>query len=206
MATLLDDVKLQTAVVDEAAKLHNAQINERYRRLQNAEADQFATPTQEYAETTYAAQPTVLPSETPALEQAPQVTEYVRSYADSPLFTTEKFDRAEEYVAQETATAEAPAMAIAPVQAAAVSTEAQYSLSHMAKVVMAAFAALVVLMLTLICVNSRLISRNEVEIQALEAQKEMLVEQNEELRALIEEAQSDETIREFALQYGMIQE
>ena len=204
MATLLDEVKVQTAAVDQAAKLHNAQINERYRRLQNAEADQFATPTEQtYAEPILSVQPTVLPVETPVVEQTPQVTEFVRSYADSPLFTTEKFDRVEEFAKEETR-AETPVAAVTVVESAAVSQEAQYSLSHMAKVVMAAFAALVVLMLTLICVNSRIISRNEVEIQALEIQREQLIEENAEIRALIENAQSDEVIREFAVQNGMI--
>ena len=198
MATLLDEVKVQTAAVDQAAKLHNAQINERYRRLQNAEADQFAAPSEQtYAQPVLSVEPTVLPVETPAVEQAPQVTEFVRSYAESPLFTTEKFDRVEELVKEETSIE-------TPVTAVVAAEEAQYSLTHMAKVVMAAFAALVMLMLTLICVNSRIISRNEVEIQALEIQREQLIEENAEIRALIENAQSDEVIREFAVQNGMI--
>lgn len=199
MATLLDEVQTQTIAVDTAAKLHNAQINERYRRLQNAEADQFATPTQQTYEPVLSVEPTVLPVETPAVEQAPQVTEYVRSYAESPLFTTEKFDRVEELIQEET-----PVATVKVVENTAVAQEAQYSLTHMAKVVMAAFATLVMIMLTLICVNSHVISRNEVEIQALELQREQLIEENAEIRALIENAQSDEVIREFALQNGMI--
>jgi cell division protein FtsL len=199
MATLLDEVQTQTIAVDTAAKLHNAQINERYRRLQNAEADQFATPTQQTYEPVLSLEPTVLPVETPAVEQAPQVTEYVRSYAESPLFTTEKFDRVEELIQEET-----PVTAVKVVENTAVAQEAQYSLTHIAKVVMAAFATLVMIMLTLICVNSHVISRNEVEIQALELQREQLIEENAEIRALIENAQSDEVIREFAVQNGMI--
>ncbi|MBQ3505584.1 MAG: hypothetical protein IJA89_02300 [Clostridia bacterium] len=199
MATLLDELQMQTVAVDTAAKLHNAQINERYRRLQNAEADQFATPTQQTYEPVLSVEPTVLPVETPAVEQAPQVTEYVRSYAQSPLFTTEKFDRVEELIQEET-----PITAVKVVENTAVAQETQYSLTHMAKVVMAAFAALVMIMLTLICVNSHVISRNEVEIQALELQREQLIEENAEIRALIENAQSDEVIREFAVQNGMI--
>jgi len=199
MATLLDELQMQTVAVDTAAKLHNAQINERYRRLQNAEADQFATPTQQTYEPVLSVEPTVLPVETPAVEQAPQVTEYVRSYAQSPLFTTEKFDRVEELIQEET-----PVAAVKVVENTAVAQETQYALTHMAKVVMAAFAALVMIMLTLICVNSHVISRNEVEIQALELQREQLIEENAEIRALIENAQSDEVIREFAVQNGMI--
>lgn len=199
MATLLDELQMQTVAVDTAAKLHNAQINERYRRLQNAEADQFATPTQQTYEPVLSVESTVLPVETPAVEQAPQVTEYVRSYAQSPLFTTEKFDRVEELIQEET-----PVAAVKVVENTAVVQETQYSLTHMAKVVMAAFATLVMIMLTLICVNSHVISRNEVEIQALELQREQLIEENAEIRALIENAQSDEVIRQFAVQNGMI--
>ena len=199
MATLLDELQMQNVAIDTAAKLHNAQINERYRRLQNAEADQFATPTQQTYEPVLSVEPTVLPVETPAVEQAPQVTEYVRSYAQSPLFTTEKFDRVEELIQEET-----PVAAVKVLENTAVVQETQYSLTHMAKVVMAAFATLVMIMLTLICVNSHVISRNEVEIQALELQREQLIEENAEIRALIENAQSDEVIREFAVQNGMI--
>ena len=197
MATLLDEVKVQALAVDEAARLHNAQINERYRRLQDAEADQFATPTQQtYAQPVLSVEPIVLSMETPAVEQVPQVVEFVRSYTESPLFTTEKLEKVERLIEEQT-------VVETPVATVAVKEES-YSLTHAAKVVMAAFAALVVLMLTIIGINSRIISRNEVEIQALEIQKAQLIEDNAAIRALIENAQSDEVIREFAVQNGMM--
>ena len=42
MATLLEEMKTETMSAVEEAQRHNALIKERYRRLQDAEADQFA--------------------------------------------------------------------------------------------------------------------------------------------------------------------
>ena len=91
--------KLQTQISEsEEAQRHNEMIRERYRKLQNAEADQFAeeTRTEEkaYAEiTTPETTPAYIsPSsvETTVFEQTPRVTEYRSA---SPVFTTEKFER-----------------------------------------------------------------------------------------------------------------
>lgn len=220
MATLeLERTRVLTA--EEEAQKHNAMIAERYRRLQDAEADQFAesTHTESYrADDTirasvlapeapvYTAPATV---EAPALEQTPQVTEYVRARIDSPVFTTEKFNglKGDEAVASVVAPAPVAPMPVeiyAPTQAAAVSTEAQYSLSRMAKAVLAAFVATVIVMLTLICVNTQLIRMKSARIQNLEQQKEQLTEELAEIQQRIETAQSEETIRQYALSHGMI--
>ena len=210
MATLLENQTMENLTVDKAAELHNAQIKERYRRLQDAEADQFAAESyaEERAQTSYAVRASVLAPEAPAVEQVPQVTEFVHTRIDSPVFTTEKFERAEEQTAQEQAPVAAYIPVEMPVQApvatVAVSQETQYSLSRLAKTVMAAFAAVVIVMLTLICVNSQIIRQKTARIANLEAQKQELIENNAEIQRRIEVAQSEEAIEEYALSQGMI--
>ena len=141
---------------------------------------------------------------TPAVEQAPVVTEYVRTYAESPVFTTEKFGA----VSEETPVAvqmpvEMPAQA--PVQAVAVSVEAQYSLSHMAKMVLATFLAVVTVMLAVICVNTHLINQKTLQLQTLEARNAELVEENTAIQNRIAKARSEEAIRDYAISQGMIE-
>lgn len=60
-------------------------------------------------------------------------------------------------------------------------------------------------MLTLICVNTQILSRKSAELKDLERQRQELVERNEEIQRRIEDAQSEETIREYAISNGMIQ-
>ncbi len=209
MATLeLERTKVLGA--EEEAQKHNAMIAERYRRLQDAEADQFA----ESYRTGDAVRASVLapeapvytaPTETPAVEQIPQVTEFVRARIETPVFTTEKFNGLKEEQALENTVLPvqtAPVEIYAPTQA--VATEAQYSLSAMAKAVLAAFVATVIVMLTLICVNTQLIRMKSVRVQNLEAQKEQLSEELAELQSRIEAAQSEEAIKQYALSNGMI--
>ena len=202
MATLTEE-KTINLTANKQAELHNAQIAERYRRLQDAEADQFASET--HNETQYTVRASVLPPEapktfeTPITEQTPQVTEYVRERIETPVFTTEKFERAMENSPVMTKPVEIP------MQAVSVATAEQYSLSNMAKLVMAVFATVVVMMLTLICINTQIIQRKSLELRNLEQQREELVERNAEIQRRIEIAQSEETIREYALSQGMIQ-
>ncbi|MBE7068603.1 MAG: hypothetical protein E7381_04810 [Clostridiales bacterium] len=210
MATIeLERATLLT--VEEEAQKHNAMINERYRRLQDAEADQFGSSTidaQSVSATVIAPEKPVQtqPVDTSSLAQAPQVTEYVRSRIETPVFTTEKFNAVSDVaVAKPTVSAPVapmPVEVIAPVQA--VEQEVQYSLSRMAKMVIVAFVTLVVAMLSLICVNTQIIRQKTIRIQNLEEKKQELIEQNQEIQRRIEIAQSDETIREFAQSQGMI--
>ena len=53
MATIMESITVEERIARQQAELHNAQIKERYRRLQNAEADQFA---QSYTQESNAAQ------------------------------------------------------------------------------------------------------------------------------------------------------
>ncbi len=177
---------------------HNAMISERYRRLLDAVEDQFSTPVVEqnaYAPTVLAPKAPVL-DETPTLEQAPTVTEY------SPVFTTEKFERIEEYTAAQARPAVA-AQEKAIVKAAP-SAVAHYSLTPLAKVAMAVFTMVVVAMLVLIGINSQLISQRRIRIKNLEEQRQELIERNEEIQRRIEELQTEESIIERAEQAGLL--
>lgn len=211
MNTVLErDPTVKTPVVDEAAALHNAQINERYQRLLDVEAEQFA----QFAEENYAAptaRASVLTPERPlerTVEQRPTVTEFVRTREDYDIFTPEVLDRTiqrEEVNVQPTAQAEiAPSVAaVAPV--AAVETKAEYGLSPFAKAAIACFTGVVVAMLAVIGVNSHVINQKRMRIKNLEEKRQELTEQNEELRRRIEQATSEETILEYAQSQGMVE-
>ena len=214
METILERVSLQQQLAEQEAQKHNAQIKERYKRLQDAEADQFA---QSYVQENNAAdytvrasvlapeRPSVSVEETPVFEQTPQVTEFVREKIEAPVFTTEKFSAVETPVVQEVAFAPVETQAVQMQAPTAVATEAQYSLTHFAKMMLAAFATAVLVMLTLICVNTHLIRQKTVELQNLQAQNVQLHEEYTALQNRIEEAISEETIAQYALSQGMIQ-
>lgn len=192
------------------AEIHNARIKERYQQLLNAEAEQFAEHTEVRNESAYEVRASILAPErpveqTPVFEQVPQVTEYMSTRSDSPIFTTEKFNAVSDMqTATPVAPVEIPAPMQAPVAAVAVETEAQYSLSRVAKIAMAAFASVVVVMLSAIGINSNVIQKNTVRLNALEERRAELIEQNTEIQRRIEDARSEETIRQYALEQGMI--
>ena len=212
MATLLENEQLQTTTQDRAAQLHNAGIQERYRRLRDAEERQFAQPTQNASN--YTVRASVLAPErpsfampvesVPAVEQVPQVTEYVRERIETPVFTTDKFQAVEE---QATAFApaapmEMPQIMQAPTMTAAV--EESYSLSAFAKRAMAIFGAVVTVMLSVIGINSHLINQKNIKIRNLEQKREELMEKNEEIQRRIENATDEQTIMDYILSEGMI--
>lgn len=219
MATIMESITVEERIARQQAELHNAQIKERYRRLQNAEADQFA---QSYTQETNAAQYTVRASvlapekpvystpsvqETPIVEQVPQITEYVREKIENPVFTTEKFQSAQQAPVMGTAAEPVMEIAVAPVvhTVSAVAAEPQYSLSRAAKIAMAAFGATVALMLTFIGINSGIIRQKTEQLNALERGNQELRMQNAELEERLQNAKSEDAIREYALSQGMIQ-
>lgn len=214
MDTILERVTSQQQLAEQEAQQHNAQIKERYKRLQNAEADQFAqSNTQESNAVQYNVRasvstlerPSVSVDDTSIFEQAPQVTEYVREKLDSSVFTTDKFQAVQQPVQQLSRAVAAVPQAPTAVATAAVAVASPYALTNFAKAVMAAFAAVVIVMLTLICVNTQLIRQRTVEVQGLQAQNAALQEEYAELQSRIRDAVSEETIREYALSRGMIQ-
>lgn len=210
MAFTAELERVQTMNAQKVAEEHNAMIKERYRRLQDAEAEQFASETN-YAQQTPRA--SVLAPEAPtyvnapAIEQAPQVTEFVHARVESPVFTTEKFNGMQaEAVAPVITPAPVAPMNVevyAPTQAV-VANETQYSFSPMAKKIFMAIAATATVMLSVIGINSGIIRRNSARLADLEAQEQALVSQNEELQRRIDAATSEETIIQFAQENGMI--
>ena len=203
---ILEMQRTQTPTVETEAKLHNAMISERFRRLQDAEANQFSTtetPVRASVSAPVAPSPV---RETPTVEQVPQVTEYIRQRMDTPVFTTEKFEGIQNACATVVAPVYAPAMPM-PLEVVqpSVATEESYSLSASAKKALAVFGAVVTIMLSVIGVNTQIINKKTVRIRNLERQKQELQEEYEELQERIEAAQSEETIREYALSQGMIQ-
>jgi cell division protein FtsL len=121
------------------------------------------------------------------------------------VFTTDKFNAVEETAMQATTFAPVATQAVQMQATAAVAVESQYSLTQFAKMVIAAFAAAVIVMLSLICVNTQLIRQKTVEYDALQMQSEQLQAEYAQLQARIQQATSPETIAEYALSQGMIQ-
>lgn len=201
------------------AQRHNSMIAERFERLKNLQNAQQAqcqetqtvqasAVTVEPVRTVYESQPTV--SQTPVMQQTPQITEYSHETVSSPVFTSQRFDVWQQNAAAEIAatvvqpTYIAPTVTAQPVTPAKTQATEQYSLSTFAKIVMAVFAAVVIAMITLICANSALINRKTVELEALQAQKAQLVQEYDALRQEIEAEISQEAIYEYALENGMV--
>lgn len=183
------------------AQKHNAQISERYRLLQNAEADQFAQATYAEENVTYAA-PVV--EETPVVEQMPQVTDFVHESPVSPVFTTEKFENvtATPEVQERVETVAIPVLEQKSEEVTAVAE--RYSLTTFAKLIIAAFAAVVIALLSLIAYNSQIIHQKRIQIDGLEAKKEQLLQQQQELEARIAASQSEESILQWVESQGMV--
>ena len=193
MATLLENQLQAQRASELEAQLHNAQINERYRRLKEAENDQFAALSDESI--------TFNHLETPI---AP--TEYTHTKVDSPIFNVETLQR----VIQNGLPNAIEELVSTPTQApvATQSTEMQEEkayLTRFAKLVAAAFMVLVALLMTVICINTQVINNKTVQLGELEATRQQLVEENIRLQQQISEAMSDEVIAEFARSIGMVQ-
>ena len=146
MELVLDRPMTKSSVDTNEAQEHNALIKERYRKLQSAEADQFATPSytapavEPQASTVYAP----MFASTATVEQTPQVTEYVR-HMESAIFTAEKFERMENAAMQEIApTFVADVTTNAPTMATVSEVSEGYALNSLAKFMIGVFAAVVV--------------------------------------------------------------
>ena len=205
MATL-ELEKTQVLSVEEQAQQHNAMIRERYRRLQDAENNQFSNATQPVRASIIAPEaPTFVAPvmETPTIEQMPQITEYLPKRMETPVFTVDKFQGVQEVIQ----TPVAPMQTVtAPVELYTATAEKapEYVLTGMAKKALVAFGSVVFSMLAVICVNSNVIRQTSANIQNLEQKKQQLINENEELQRRLEIAQSEETIAQYAQSQGMI--
>ena len=226
MTTVWEKQRIDDLQTEEARR-HNEQIRERYLRLQNAEETQLAE-TFESAEEKKAApqtpafssQPIVSPEETqtPAARADTETTGRGKSVpltgSQKELFGAETFRRMVASVPEYTATEfaapvnEAAQTVVQRVEkqaeeaAAQVSQAETYSLTSAAKALIAAFAALVVLMLTIIGINTRIMGAKGAELIALETQKAELAEETRALAERIEAETSDEAIARWAAQNG----
>ena len=196
MKTLLERPELQQ---NEAQK-HNDAINENFLKIKNFEQTQFEEDEVQAVATEAVVEPVVeetplyiSPANVGRVEQAPHITEYASPMA-AALFTSQKYELAQENM-QTT---------VAPVQASQVSVSESYALTPLAKVVMAAFTFVVVAMLALIGMNTQIIRQKRLRIQNLEEKKQQLVEESQEIQRRIEAAQSEEAIRQYAMENGII--
>ena len=201
MSTLLER---KTVTTEE--ERHNAMISERYRKLLNAIDDQYSSETPVATQNAYAPVYTqeapAYVDNTPTMEQVPQVTEYVPSQVAASVFTAEKLDRmeaVEEFVSTPVVN-EAPKTVVKAATAAQVS----YSLTPLAKIVLAAFTVLVTVMLTFIGINSQIIQHKTLRLKNLEEKKHELMERNEEIQRYIAELQTEESIVQRATEAGLI--
>ena len=201
MSTLLER---KTVTTEE--ERHNAMISERYRKLLNAIDDQYSSETPVATQNAYAPVYTqeapAYVDNTPTMEQVPQVTEYVPSQVAASIFTAEKLDRmeaVEEFVSTPVVN-EAPKTVVKAATAAQVS----YSLTPLAKIVLAAFTVLVTVMLTFIGINSQIIQHKTLRLKNLEEKKQELMERNEEIQRYIAELQTEESIVQRATEAGLI--
>ena len=221
MEAVRERESIRIANAELEAQQHNAQISERYRRLQNAVADQFTSqtytaPVQASVSTLERTAFTAPVQDTPVVEQAPEVTDYTNESIASSVFTAERFNGVEAgnptamsvttvaptYIAP---TYIAPVVEQAPTTAVEVGTQEHYALSPFAKAALGVFAAVVVGMTALIGVNSNIIEQKKIKIKNLEKQRQQLIEQHEDIQNRIEIAQSEETILEWAREQGLVQ-
>lgn len=190
---------------DQERVLHNSKINERYKEILGTVEGQFGkeetvvNTVQTYAPVMDA--PTV---DAPAMEQTPRVTEYTPTGVAATLFTTETLDRIGANPVEDTFAPTVIMPQAVEVAAPVIEKEATYSLTPMAKVVMAVFTAVVVIMLALIGVNSQTIQRQSLRLKNLEEKKQELIERSEEVQRYIAELQTEESIIERATEAGLL--
>ena len=199
MKTLLD----RNTQEEQERELHNAMIAEKYQEILGVVEGQiekepvFAT-TQIYAPVEE--KTNVTPSySAPNTQHTPHVTEYVPSNLAATLFTTETLDR----IAPQPAMTMAAPQSVVKEEVLSV-TEPSYSLTPMAKAVMAIFATTVVVMLSMIGANTMTIKRKNLRLKNLEEKKQELMERNEEIQRYIQELQTEDSIIQRATDAGLL--
>ena len=138
---------------------HNAQIQERFRKLREAEELQFesnaSVQTQASVSTPVYNYTAPVVNNTPVMAQVPTVTEFP-TLLDNPVFTSDKYKNVEINVgAQEVQAQEIQEIVNTPVApvysvAGALQVEESFSLTSKAKMVLGAVAATFVLMFSMV--------------------------------------------------------
>ena len=193
MATLVENKTSNTMSAKQAELLHNSQISENYRLLRDLENRQFESIERERA--SLQSNANVLTIERP------------RERVTSDLFTVETLDRA----IRNNTVVEPVEMVVQPVQPQAVAVESVAReevamLSSFAKTVAAVFAAVIVMMLTIISINTQIISQKAAYLSTLEQKQQELIAQELDLQEKILRQTSKQAIEEFAEKYGMVKE
>lgn len=225
MTTLWETQTLDSLQAEEARR-HNEQIRQKYLQLQNAEEAQLSHVFENAEQQTRAEEfnaPAAPVSAMPAAPVAPVQTAQAKTVSlteqQKDLFTADTFRRMVSGAAKAQAPVQAPVQESvqapvyrpvftpAPEKAQEAVKQAEkslesYSLTNAAKAVIAAVAAFVVLLITLIGINTRILNAKGVELSALEAKKAELAEQSRELAERIENATSEETIAAWAQANG----
>ena len=225
MTTLWETQTLDSLQAEEARR-HNEQIRQKYLQLQNAEEAQLSHVFENAEQQTRAEEfnaPAAPVSAMPAAPVAPAQTAQAKTVSlteqQKDLFTADTVRRMVSGAAKAQAPVQAPVQESvqapvyrpvftpAPEKAQEAVKQAEkslesYSLTNAAKAVIAAVAAFVVLLITLIGINTRILNAKGVELSALEAKKAELAEQSRELAERIENATSEETIAAWAQANG----
>lgn len=195
MATLLTEQKMNVATApNREAELHNAQISENYRLLKDVVDSQIASFNFDEPRAS------VIAPERP-VEKTVETTQFTHERVSSPLFTTDTLDRA---IRNNTPVVSAPITQVNTQNVEAVAEEVSFGLSAFAKAVAAVFCAVIVTMFTMICINTQIINEKASKLAELEKQQRTLIQKSIKLKDQIEDATSDETIEEFARQFGMV--
>ena len=225
MTTLWETQTLDSLQAEEARR-HNEQIRQKYLQLQNAEEAQLSHVFENAEQQTRAEEfnaPAAPVSTMPAAPVAPAQTAQAKTVSlteqQKDLFTADTFRRMVSGAAKAQAPVQAPVresvqapvyrpvFTPAPEKAQEAVKQAEkslesYSLTNAAKAVIAAVAAFVVLLITLIGINTRILNAKGAELSALEAKRAELAEQSRELAERIENATSEETIAAWAQANG----
>ena len=200
MATQLENRPF-TQTLEREAELHNAQIKRRYEQLRSTEESQLQESIQRAERDSFAARNFggTATIERPIIE-TPQAPTYSHSRVESSLFTTETRERTIAREKAESTVQTAPqAVAAMPVTVVSPVQKAEtFSMSNFAKAVAAAFVVLVILMLSVIAVNSRSIQRKNVKIRQLEEQRQELIEESGEIQARIQEVTCEDYVARWA--------
>lgn len=199
MATQLENKTPNTTSANQAELLHNSQISENYRLLRDVQTRQLETIEQERA--SLQSNANVLTREFVRSNELP------RERIHSELFTTETLDRA----IRNNVAVEPVERRVEPVQpevvvAESVASEEVAVLSSFAKTVAAVFATVIVMMLTIICINTQIINQKATYLSELEQKKQELVVKELDLQEKIARKTSKKAIEEFAEKYGMVKD
>ena len=135
------------------------------------------------------------------MAQAPVVTEFTHAVPD--LFKAETMEKVLSRSAMEIAmpAAEvytAPVNEMTAVETSEVQMEEEYGISAFAKKLLIAFGATVAAMMAVIGVHSYVIQQKNINITQLEQKRQELLEENAEIQARIQRAQSEESLRQFS--------